>query len=97
MNGITIDTSLLFTRDLSSNPIPSIPTPLQVFEATQTYIHYSEPNSVVQVCPISLEPFQNGDTICIISHCNHRFKQYELIRWFSRNSQCPVCRHDICV
>lgn len=46
-------------------------------------------------CPITLEPFTNGEQICKIKHCSHIFKQDAIINWFSRNVRCPVCRYDI--
>lgn len=75
----------------------TIPTPLQMFQQTEVFT-YSENNGLNNpICPISLEPFQEGELIYRIKHCNHNFKQIELIRWFSCNSQCPVCRYDICL
>jgi hypothetical protein len=89
-------------NDISNNI--NIPTPLQMFNATETYVFSNrtndddddEPVSPNPTCPISLEPIQDGETVCCIKHCNHVFKQIELIKWFSRNSHCPVCRHNIC-
>ena len=46
-------------------------------------------------CPITLEPFTNGEQICKIKHCSHIFKQDAIINWFSQNVRCPVCRYDI--
>ena len=83
-------------RDATNTNRDTIPTPIQVFQATETFV-YS--NAIVMnnpVCPISLDAFREGDIICRIKHCNHAFKQLEIIKWFSRKSLCPVCRHDIC-
>jgi hypothetical protein len=46
-------------------------------------------------CPISLEPFQEGDVICEIRGCRHKFKRPPLMNWFRRNSRCPVCRFEL--
>lgn len=46
-------------------------------------------------CPITLEPFTNGERVCRIKHCSHLFKQDAIRDWFQRNVRCPVCRYDI--
>ena len=46
-------------------------------------------------CPISLDNFQNGDTLCKINGCNHIFRKDNLLNWFRRNSKCPICRFDL--
>jgi hypothetical protein len=47
------------------------------------------------VCPISLEQFQEGDVICEIRGCRHKFKRPLLMNWFRQNSRCPVCRYEL--
>jgi hypothetical protein len=91
----------IYRRDISNSTVRTrrerntIPTPFQVFQATDTFV-YSNTVLNNHVCPISLEAFREGEIICRIKHCDHIFKQLEIIKWFSRNSLCPVCRHDIC-
>lgn len=46
-------------------------------------------------CPITLEPFHEGEQICRIIHCGHIFKETSIREWFQRNVRCPVCRYDI--
>ncbi len=69
------------------------PTNEEIELATETVI-YDPSYSQVQ-CPISLEPFQDGDEICRIRHCRHLFRRTSLMNWFERNVRCPVCRYDI--
>jgi hypothetical protein len=42
--------------------------------------------------PITLEPFNNGDEILILA-CQHYFEKKSLIKWFTNNTTCPLCRH----
>ena len=76
---------------------PSFPTISQVFNATEVFTYNDETSSRVTDtrCPISLEDFEHGEELCEIRHCHHVFKWTSLQRWFSQNSHCPVCRHNI--
>lgn len=80
----------LFTN--TNNP----PTASQISSAT-TIFTYDISNSplISNVCPISLEEFQDGEQLTRIIRCGHVFKTTELSRWFIRNAHCPSCRHDI--
>ena len=69
------------------------PTNQQIQTATQV-IQY-DISMEQQNCPISLEPFEQDESICIIKHCRHIFKRACLMYWFERNVRCPVCRYDI--
>jgi hypothetical protein len=46
-------------------------------------------------CPISLEPFIEGDVLCEINSCRHVFRRDNLIRWLRRSNCCPVCRFNM--
>lgn len=76
---------------------PSFPTISQVISATEIFTYNDETSSRVTDtrCPISLEDFEHGEELCEIRHCHHVFKWTSLQRWFSQNSHCPVCRHNI--
>jgi hypothetical protein len=69
------------------------PSSIQIETATQQ-IQYDISMTQTQ-CPISLEPFQQGDIITRIRHCGHSFYPTPLNNWFQRNVRCPVCRYDI--
>lgn len=43
-------------------------------------------------CAISLEDFVAGDAIAQIVECGHIFKVEHIMRWFERQTKCPVCR-----
>jgi len=72
------------------------PTDEVIRNATETIVFNSllETNTNTS-CPITLEPFTNGERICRIKHCSHLFKQDAIMDWFQRNVRCPVCRYDI--
>jgi hypothetical protein len=67
---------------------------IQIHDFTESFIYNLLNNSNISttVCPISLEPFQEGDLILKIRHCGHEFKSVFLRQWFRRSSRCPLCR-----
>jgi hypothetical protein len=83
-------TSTLFPRDLSGNFSRTV----DVSGNTITY-PYATLNGEPAVCPITLEPFIDGETVRRINGCGHVFRDAALLRWFQRNSNCPVCRRNL--
>lgn len=71
------------------------PTTQQLNRATETIVFNRDGFYNNTTCPITLEPFTNGEQVCRIKHCSHIFKRDAIINWFSRNVRCPVCRYDI--
>ena len=75
-----------------------VPLTTQQLDSITTTFFYSEDMQSElndNRCPISLDNYQNDDVLCRITHCNHVFKKENLLRWLRRNSNCPVCRHDL--
>lgn len=70
------------------------PTEEQISDATEI-IRFNENISINACCPITLDPFIQGERVCRIKHCSHLFKENSLRDWFRRNVRCPVCRYDI--
>ena len=90
-NNWTFQTPLFSTsqnRQLTQQEINSLTTTITFNEETRNEISETR-------CPISLDNFQNGDTLCKINGCNHIFKKDNLLNWFRRNSKCPICRFDL--
>ncbi len=56
---------------------------------------YATLNGEAATCPITLEPFQEGETVRRINGCGHVFRDAALRRWFQRNNNCPVCRRGL--
>ena len=73
------------------------PTIAQIFEATEIFTYNDDSSARVTDtrCPITLDDFEYGEELCEIKHCHHVFKWSSLRTWFSQNTHCPVCRHDI--
>lgn len=46
-------------------------------------------------CPITMEPFEDGEQICQIVHCGHCFSEAAIRNWFQSHVHCPVCRRDV--
>ena len=71
------------------------PTEDQIENATDTVTFDEVDDNRNTSCPITLEPFQQGEELCSIRYCSHLFKREALMDWFRRNVRCPVCRYDI--
>lgn len=60
---------------------------------TEMVVYDSSMNE--QICPITHIEFEEGEEVCKISSCGHYFKRHAIYRWFSSNTICPVCRHNL--
>lgn len=76
-------------------PVEVYPTQPQIETATRVVLYRDIANPNNQSCPISLEPFNDNDTVSVIRYCGHIFRREELHEWFRSNCRCPVCRYDI--
>ena len=92
---------LPFSRQMQTqtpSPPDTYPNISQVIAATSIFTynesHIAEGGMELR-CPISLEDFEIGDELCEIRSCHHVFKWTNLQSWFTRHSNCPVCRFDI--
>jgi hypothetical protein len=90
-NNWTFQTPLFSTsqnRPLTQQEINTMTTTITFNDETRNEITETR-------CPISLDNFQSGDTLCKINGCNHIFRKDNLLNWFRRNSKCPICRFDL--
>ena len=67
----------------------------QLLNTTTSYLWQENVNTNQIICPISRLPFDNTTYVCKINHCGHIFTHVHLLKWFSKNSTCPVCRFNI--
>lgn len=75
-----------------------LPTDEEIDEATEMILYSNLSHDEKErnpTCPITLEGFQDHDTVLKIKHCGHMFKERYLKRHFRTSSKCPVCRHSI--
>jgi len=77
------------------DPVPVYPTQTQVEIATRRVRYCDIVTPLNTSCPISLEPFNDNDSVTVIRHCGHIFNTTEINNWFRSNCVCPVCRYDI--
>jgi len=96
------DTQLFFTytlyprNDVSARTL----TTLDISQNTRTF-EYTEQmatgssDTSNNICPISLDAFSVGDTLCQIVGCGHVFKKPALMQWFRNHSSCPICRYNL--
>lgn len=77
------------------DPVDVFPSPLQLERATRIVYYRDIINPLNNSCPISLERFDDNESVTIIRHCNHIFRTDQINNWFRSNCRCPVCRYDI--
>jgi hypothetical protein len=77
------------------DPVLIYPTNAQIETATRRVLYRDIVTPINNTCPISMENFNDDDTVTIIRHCGHIFNTDELNTWFESNCRCPVCRYDI--
>lgn len=68
------------------------PTNEEIDNATTVYTESAESDDNCAICQ---DPFEQGQELRRIDHCNHKFHKDCIDVWFSRNVNCPTCRHDI--
>ena len=79
----------------SLSPVPIAPSVVEIDRATEI-VHFSNiENPMNSRCPITMNNFGENDRVIQIIHCGHCFNRQALLRWFSDNTVCPVCRYDI--
>jgi hypothetical protein len=71
------------------------PSEDEINHALRRYTWGQETSTRHTRCPITLEEFQENESVCEIIHCGHIFKEESILDWLNRNVRCPVCRYDI--
>ena len=51
--------------------------------------------SIDTQCPISLDDFQENESITQIVECGHIFKTQHIMTWFENRTKCPKCRCEL--
>lgn len=69
------------------DPVPVVPSREQIQAATESHIQATD-----TICAICQE---NVTCATRIRHCGHCFHSQCIHEWFSVNTRCPICRHDI--
>ena len=77
------------------DPVVIYPTASQIETATRRVLYRDIAAPINSSCPISMDTFNDNETVTIIRHCGHIFNSDELATWFQSNCRCPVCRYDI--
>ena len=67
----------------------------QIINNTTIHLWSDISNNEQTICPIARTPFNNNQVVCKITHCGHIFVHSELLKWFTKDTRCPVCRYDI--
>jgi hypothetical protein len=81
-----LDPSGNFMRNFL-DPVAVVPTREQIAAAVDTHVNVADTN-----CAICQE---NVECATRIRHCGHAFHGQCINEWFTMNTRCPVCRHDI--
>ena len=80
-------------RDETPAPEPLTQETITQETTTCLFNEIENPNNLT--CPISLELFQQDQSVMIINECRHIFNTNHLMRWFETRSTCPMCRRNI--
>ena len=67
----------------------------EISQSTTTSLYNSITTPLNTSCPITLETFNDNDTVTQIMGCGHIFDPSGINIWFQSNVRCPVCRYDI--
>ena len=81
-----LDPSGNFMRNFL-DPVAVVPTTDQIENATDNNIYVTD-----TTCAICQEAVTSATRI---RHCEHCFHSHCIQEWFTMNTRCPVCRHDI--
>lgn len=81
-----LDPSGNFLRNFL-DPVTVVPTPAQITAATENHILVTDTN-----CAICQE---NVTCATRIRACGHSFHFQCIHEWFTMNTRCPICRHDV--
>ena len=81
-----LDPSGNFMRNFL-DPVAVVPTRTQIAAAVDTLVNVTDTN-----CAICQEAVESATRI---RQCGHAFHAHCINEWFSMNTRCPVCRHDI--
>ena len=95
INGTNTSSSITELLQSFLEPIEVFPTQSQIEIATRIARFSDIVNPINNNCPISMERFNDSDSVCVIRECGHIFSTQELQLWFRSNCRCPVCRYDI--
>lgn len=89
--------NLLLRMGQTQENVIVAPTSQQIEDATEDIVFNEENYDLVNEtrCPITLEDFQENQTLVRIRRCGHVFSQEPFRNWFRQSVRCPVCRHDI--
>lgn len=81
----------------NNTTVNTAPSVSELMNQTRIFVYNDETRIGMssEQCSITLNNFSEGDIVAELNHCKHVFKMESLFTWFSRNSQCPVCRHNI--
>jgi hypothetical protein len=83
-------------NDGTSRPVAQRLSPIEIDYTTEQFTYSLNGPSIIDVrCPISLDDFHEGDSLCKILGCGHVFKHSHLMDWLDRNTRCPVCRYNL--
>ena len=67
----------------------------EIAQNTNIYNFRDVINPLNNSCPITFEDFLPNSRVMMINHCRHIFNENSLRSWFTYNTQCPLCRHNI--
>ena len=83
-----------YSRSVFENflqPIQLYPSQSQIEAATRRVRYCDITRPINTSCPISMDEFNDNDTVIVIRHCGHTFHNQHIMNWFRTSCRCPVC------
>ena len=76
-------------------PVEIYPTQTQVETATRRAMYCDIVSPINRSCPISLENFNDSDTVSVIRYCGHIFHSKCIKPWLLKSKLCPNCKAEV--
>ena len=86
-----------FSRAFQSffEPVEVFPTQTQIETATRRAMYCDIVSPINRSCPISLENFNDSETVSVIRHCGHIFHSKCIKPWLLKSKLCPNCKAEV--
>jgi len=68
---------------------------VEISYSTYTTNYSDIQNPMNSSCPITFQQFDSSQNVMVINHCRHIFNERSLRSWFTYNTRCPLCRHNL--
>jgi hypothetical protein len=68
---------------------------MELRDCDSPFVNEAHQRGEPYICPIDNTEIEKTDSVMIILHCKHVFRESNLRQAFTYNYKCPLCRYDI--